>query len=190
MRRWTLNTTPPVSPRATWAGLGYEPNRAAGDATIDTHAIAAALLHPLGGGDKMVEQGLGMQGASDAATGSKGLYGLYAEAYRKAAEARGVLPRQMQSVTWEAVRGLFSPEEKRNAAIVAKVRAIWEGYHRGEYNQHEAQRRILSSGITEHDWKRLNPQHHADTQSADDASHVHGARLAGRRSIGMGGRSY
>jgi hypothetical protein len=111
----------------------------------------------------MVEQGLGMQGASDAATGSKGLYGLYAEAYRQAAKERGVLPRQMQSVTWEAVRGLFNPEEKRDAKVIANVKTIWEGYKNGKYDQHEAQRLILAKNITEPDWKRLNPESHAKT---------------------------
>ncbi len=41
-------------------------------------------------------------------TGAQGVYGLYADAYRKVAEELGILPRELQSITWEAVRGLFT----------------------------------------------------------------------------------
>lgn len=74
--------------------------------TIDTHAVAAALLRPLAGKDIEVSDNLGGRPRHDP-SGQYGTYVLYAEAYRRAAKERGVLPREMQSITWEAVRRLF-----------------------------------------------------------------------------------
>jgi hypothetical protein len=114
------------------------PHALHGDVTIDTHAIAAALLRPLGGGSMPVGHGLGtstgkgVPGAANSATvGNRGMYGLYAEAYRRAAKDLGILPRELQSVTWEGVRGLFSPEQKRNPGFVQHVENIWR--NRGEF---------------------------------------------------------
>lgn len=109
-----------------------------GDVTIDTHAIAAALLQPLGSSALEVGHGLGTStkaGAVGAANndtlGNKGLYGLYAEAYRRAAEDLKVLPRELQSVTWEGIRGLFSPEQRRDSKFVQHIASIWK--NRGEW---------------------------------------------------------
>jgi|SRR5215472_10240191 len=104
------------------------------DVTIDTHAIAAALLRPLGAKALEVGHGLGttvgkgrVGAANNATIGNKGLYGLYAEAYRRAAKDLGISPRELQSITWEGVRGLFSPEDKRNEAFVKHNESIWRG---------------------------------------------------------------
>lgn len=107
------------------------PDSQLGDTTIDTHAAAAANLFPLTGDDDMTAQALGQKGSSNAVTGSRGLYGLYTEAYRRAAEARGILPRQMQSITWEAVRKLFPAEWKAESWYRDGLRSAWENYHNG-----------------------------------------------------------
>lgn len=95
-----------------------------GDATVDTHQINVANLLPMSGKHRMVGQGLG-QGAGvakPAFTGSKGLYPLHLEALRQAArtiskqEGRRYLPREVQSVVWEAIRSMF-PEHVKD----------WEG---------------------------------------------------------------
>jgi len=108
------------------------------DVTIDTHAIAAALLRPLGGSAMEVGHGLGTSAgkgvpgaANNATVGNRGMYGLYAEAYRRAAKDLGILPRELQSVTWEGVRGLFSPEQKRNTEFVKHIDKIWQ--NRGQF---------------------------------------------------------
>lgn len=87
------------------------------DVTSDTHQINANLFHPLGSGHPLVAQGLATAPAIGL-TGSKGLYGLHADAVRRVArtvsrnEGRPVLPNQAQSVTWEAVRNTFAKQHK------------------------------------------------------------------------------
>ena len=93
-----------------------------GDVTIDTHAIAAALMRPLGGDDRLVAQGLGAIGGKDAKTGAKGNYGFIADDYREVASDRGLLPREAQSITWEGIRKLF---DNKSDAVKQKVNRIW-----------------------------------------------------------------
>lgn len=136
------------------------PNSPNGDVTIDTHAVAAGLYRPLSGNSLEVSHnfknhpGKGLPAASGTAlTGIQGLYPIYAEAYRRAAEQRGILPREMQSITWEAVRGLFPDtfKTKKNNALVDDV---WNGYRRGQYNQAEARSKIdeLAGGVRPPSW--------------------------------------
>jgi hypothetical protein len=97
----------------------FLPQRKA-DVTADTHAINGSLLLPMSGTHRKVEQGLGGGGgtAAPSFTGAQGLYGLHADAYRRAAatisrlEGRRYLPREVQSVSWEALRNLFTPDRK------------------------------------------------------------------------------
>ena len=131
----------------------FDPKSEMGFATIDTHAVAAALLRPLAGADLEVTQNFGGAGsASSSITGLSGTYPIYLEAYRRAAEARGLLPREMQSITWEAVRGLF--EGPRKNAMKAPANEIWERYKEGEIDQAQAQAEIvkLAGHITPPTW--------------------------------------
>lgn len=140
------------------------PDAPFGDTTIDTHAIAAAHMRPLSGSDYPVEVGLGLKGSSSAATGSKGAYGIYHEAYQRAADRLGLLPRQMQSIAWEAVRGLFSPENKDNAAFRDRNYDIWQGFRNGAYDADTARRMVLdhAQGINAPSW--FTPPPGAPTQ--------------------------
>ena len=130
------------------------PNSQFDDTTIDTHAINAAHLRPMGGSHPVVSFGLGMGGSSSNATGAKGGYGIYHEAYRQAAERLGLLPRQVQSITWEAVRGLFTPEQKRDKALVADVDAIWQQARDGQISADDARRMVSdrAKGINAPSW--------------------------------------
>lgn len=113
------------------------------DVTIDTHAIAAAHLRPLAGEDFPVAMSLGLKGSSNAATGSKGTYGIVAHAYREAAKELGLLPRQLQSITWEGVRGLFSPEQKRDVAFFNHNYDLWHDFRRGKTPDADAVRQAI-----------------------------------------------
>lgn len=108
--------------------------------TIDTHAVAAALFEALAGTDPEVVQNFGGTGKTSI-TGVGGTYGLIAEAYRDAAKRVGVLPREMQSITWEAVRGLFNEDIK--SSIKEPVKAEWAKYKAGEQTFEQARANII-----------------------------------------------
>lgn len=127
----------------------YDPNSPAGDVTIDTHAVAAGLLRPLSGNSLEVDHNFKNQTVKgrgttkgSAVSGINGNYALYVEAYRRAASERGILPRQMQSITWEAVRGFFPDTFKSNEKNVIDVDAIWSRYKAGEIDLDETRRLV------------------------------------------------
>lgn len=119
--------------------------------TIDTHAIAAALLQALGSSSNLVSWGLG-SGVSDARLGLHGGYPLVYEAYRQAAQQRGLLVREMQSITWEAVRGLFEAAMKKTLA--EPVAKVWARHKAGEITIEQARNEIfaLANGIKDPEW--------------------------------------
>ena len=106
-----------------------------GDVTIDTHAIAAALMRPLGGDDRLVAQGLGAIGGQNKSLGAKGNYGFIADDYRDVADNRGLLPREVQSITWEGIRSLFN---NKSDAVKRKVNTIWSQVDKGNLTQQQA----------------------------------------------------
>lgn len=136
-----------------------------GDVTIDTHAVAAALLRPLSAAHREVNHnfGMGVPGepgpTNSKITGSTGLYGFYAEAYRRAAAAVGIQAREMQSITWEAVRGLFKPHQKRSDSITKGTDQAWHDVSGGKHGPDEARQRILElvGGLDRPSWSRPHP---------------------------------
>lgn len=106
-----------------------------GDVTIDTHAIAAALMRPLAGDNKLTKQGLGLVGGTSKSFGTRGNYGFIADDYREVASNRGLLPREVQSITWEGVRGLFNNKSDSNKRA---VNTIWSKVDSGELTQQQA----------------------------------------------------
>jgi SAM-dependent methyltransferase len=118
----------------------YAPHSPRGEATIDTHAVAAGMMRPLAGSDIEVAHNLGA-GYSSAAHGVKGTYPVQLEALQRAAALRGHLPREMQSITWEGVRGLFTNKSK---PVKEAANAIWNDYRAGKITQEQAQDNILN----------------------------------------------
>ena len=131
-----------------------DPMSADGDVTMDTHAIAAALLLPLSGNSTQVGQNFGTGTSNSGPFGIKGLYYAYAEAYALAAKEAGLLPRQVQSITWEAVRGLYTDTFKRDEVEVAKINNIWKNYEDGKITISEAREQAKESagGIQDPTW--------------------------------------
>jgi len=140
----------------------YAPQDPAGHVTIDTHAVAAGLLRPLSGNSREVLHnfGSGVLGEggpkNSSITGVQGTYGLYAEAYRRAAQERGILPREMQSITWEAVRGLYPDTFKSQAKNVEQIDNIWLQYRKGKLSLEEARNEVFraTGGINAPEWER------------------------------------
>jgi hypothetical protein len=127
------------------------PNSDISHVTIDTHAVAAGLFEALAGTDPEVAQNFGATGSSDV-IGVGGTYGLIADAYREAAQKAGIRAREMQSITWEAVRGLFTEEMK--SSIKPKIRAEWAKYKNGEQSFDETRQNVIeiAGGFTDPDW--------------------------------------
>lgn len=113
--------------------------------TSDTHNVAASLLQPLSGSSAEVLDNLGAA-SSSALTGTSGTYGVYADAVRNAAQERGMIPRQMQSITWEGVRGLYSPVMKRNAGSKDMVSRELQQFRSGKINMNQLRENLLSIG--------------------------------------------
>jgi hypothetical protein len=135
------------------------PGSADGHVTIDTHAVAAALVKALSGSSMEVSHNFGStaKGAPGAGgnveTGASGTYGLFADAYRDAAAKRELLPREMQSITWEAVRALFPASIKDQLA--PKVDAIWNRFKKGELTREQARDEVreLAGGVRKMAWE-------------------------------------
>lgn len=135
------------------------PNSGDGHVTIDTHAVAAAFIKALSGSSLEVSHNFGttpkgQPGAGqNVESGASGTYGLFADAYRDAAARRGILPREMQSITWEAVRALFPASIKDQLA--PKVDKIWDRFKRGEITRDAAREEVsaLAGGIRQMAWE-------------------------------------
>ena len=164
------------------------PNSLAGDVTIDTHAVAAAMLRPYSGASKEVGHVLATEPgvASSAITGVAGNYGLYAEAYRRLARELGILPRELQSITWEAVRGLFPAPWKRPKNIAA-VEAVWQKYLKGDMSAAAVRKEIndLAGGINAPGWYRSDLGLHAAAPDPAHAGELSPAGLSGGSPGGM-----
>ena len=126
------------------------PDAPNGDVTVDTHAVGVALLRPLSGKAAAVMQALatspqgakppGWQAARQSIlTGLKGTYPIYADAYREVANELGILPQQLQAVTWQNKRILFSIGDKKKADVERE----WDSYHDGKQTMEQTQQNVL-----------------------------------------------
>ena len=124
------------------------PNSPYGDSTIDTHAIAAAWIMPYGSSAKAVKDNFGAASSSQV-FGISGTYWIYLSAYRLAAKDLGLQPRQLQSITWEAIR-LIYPSEGRNKMAVDANKKIWNN----SLNETEARSRLIPGRVPSPVWAR------------------------------------
>jgi hypothetical protein len=169
-----------------------------GDVTMDTHAVAAGLLRPLSGSSLEVAHNLDTSppkgnpgaGGSDV-TGIRGTYPVFAEAYRRAAAERNLLPRQMQSITWEAVRSLF-PDTFKRGKNAGKVDEVWDQYRAGKINRDQAVNQTFqiagaSNGLRPPSWYRegSSGQPYASAQGSSEQGDVPVTGAYGESSGGM-----
>jgi hypothetical protein len=149
--------------------------------TSDTHAVAVATLRPLSSDSPEVRNAFGgnEKGQRGPVTntfiGSNGTYGIYHEAYRRAAAELGVLPREVQSVTWEAVRGLFPDSRKDQLAPV--VTRLWDLYRDGKRTLAQVREEILevTNGIEDPSWKQPHAGVDEEAEAALDNLGLSGA---------------
>jgi hypothetical protein len=132
-----------------------DPDSPFGDVTIDTHAISASQFMPLSGGEAPVAHNLSSSvktpGTSQAATsaplGVKGTYGYHADTYRDVAGEVGELPRAYQSVVWEQIRSLFTPQFKsrfsKDPALRRRITSLWEGVGTKKMSVEEARKKTI-----------------------------------------------
>lgn len=97
--------------------------------TNDTHAMAVAYMLPLSSASSEVRFG-------------PGEYAFFADAYRSVAEEVGMLPREVQSITWEGIRGLYT-EAFKTGKNSKKPYEIMKRYNAGEITIDQARNEIL-----------------------------------------------
>lgn len=120
--------------------------------TVDTHAVGADTLSVVSSVSQSVKENFGS--IKNAASGQNGTYPFHFEAYRRAAERCGVSPREMQSITWEAIRVLFESDDKNE--LRQPVEEIWAAHDRGEITADEARDKIfdVAGGFSEFAWEK------------------------------------
>ena len=160
-----------------------DPHAAEGDVTIDTHAIAAALLRPLSGSHKEVIDNFSGAG-NNATIGAYGSYGIFAEAYRRAAAEAGVEPREMQSIAWEAVRGLFPAAWKAQQKNQDSINAIWNDVKTGKITADTARRKVYETAgnIRPAQWEEDRPSFGISegTRTGSNPGELSGVNVPGR----------
>jgi hypothetical protein len=150
------------------------PGSRAGHVTIDTHAVAAAFFKALSGASEEVSNNFGTAvsknlvsegrerfgpGGSNI-TGASGTYGFIADAYRDAAarvaerDNIDLLPREMQSITWEAIRAIFPAAWKRENA--SRVEDIYNRAKSGEITLDAARDEVKALASTKSGGKLIN----------------------------------
>ena len=130
------------------------PDAQFGDVTMDTHAVGAAELLIVSGNSVEVEHNLGSSASN--VNGIAGMYYAFAEAYKLAAVERGILPREMQSITWEAIRLLYKDTFK-NAKNREANEAIWNKFNNNEITIDETRKQLLElgGGIDQPGWYKF-----------------------------------
>lgn len=128
----------------------YDPSNVRA-ATIDTHAVGADTLTIQSSNSQPVQDNFGAIG--NKTSGQNGTYPLHFEAYRRASERVGLSPREMQPITWEAVRVLFEPNRKR--VLRSVVDDIWKEFDAGKISADEARQKIFDAagGLSKLSWQ-------------------------------------
>ena len=134
-----------------------DPNSDSGAVTVDTHAVSAGVMKPLSGSSFEVNHNFGSYSSSSVVDGYNGTYALFEEAYRRAAKERGVLPREMQSVVWDAARTLFTPIYKQEEIKKTPyAETVWDNYSLGKKGLKESRELIYAhaKGLKKPEWYR------------------------------------
>jgi hypothetical protein len=151
-----------------------EPNHELPFFTSDTHQVAADLLLPVAGNDIEVAHNFGAGGSSsNSVTGLQGTYFLHVEAGARAADLVGIMPRQMQSATWEVIRAIFSDTFKSNKANKELVRGLWAKYISGETSYEQTFTSIVraAGGYQEPSWAKHGSDYGVATEEREGSTY-------------------
>ena len=131
------------------------PDAQFGDVTMYTHAVGAAELLIVSGNSVEVAHNLGASASN--VFGIAGMYYAFSEAYKLAAAERNILPREMQSITWEAIRLLYKDTFKRDARNRKTNEEIWNKFNNNEITIDETRKQLLElgGGIDRPGWYKL-----------------------------------
>lgn len=125
-----------------------------GPGTVDTHQVAVSHLMPYGAKASEVKYTMG--GAGNATLGLSGLNPIYQEMLTDAVKGNpnNYLPRAGQSVSWDGVKSLFSPEQKRDAKFVDRMKGLWREYQQGRMSLRGVQDAVITEagGIKPPEW--------------------------------------
>jgi hypothetical protein len=147
------------------------PNSEMGHATIDTHHVNADMLKPMSSkNDVEVKDNFGGS-PSHKGTGQKGTYSLHHEALKQAAAARDILPREMQSITWEGIKTLMG-DEKKTPELRKAVTEIWQQHQAGELTLNEARDKIVKAagGFDKPGWAKEREANAQSNTSSNEGS--------------------
>ncbi len=133
------------------------------DVTIDTHAVSAAQMRPYSQKGIPVGHAFGggaipgVVGGSSKSGMASGTYGLYADAYRQAAENMGLLPQSLQSPTWELIRETFPTSGAQKDMLRAKMDPIVASLRRGDMTREGSRDALMDiatkgQGLVLPDW--------------------------------------
>ncbi|AEV29440.1 hypothetical protein SpiGrapes_1633 [Sphaerochaeta pleomorpha str. Grapes] len=86
--------------------------------------------------------------SGDGSNGLNGTYPIYAQAYMELAKELVILPRELQSITWEAVRELFTKDYK-NEVTLESARSVRQNCIENGGDFDEARREIADNANKE-----------------------------------------
>ena len=127
--------------------------------TVDTHNVAGGHMRPLGGSAPEVAAVMGGVPAS-ARLGIRGGHPMYRDAVTEAAVGRGLRPNQGQSISWEGIKGLFTPAQKSDKKFKAQLNQIFDDYRRGTLTQEQVYDRVedLAGGFKPPEWAKYDAE--------------------------------
>jgi len=168
-----------------------------GDVTMDTHAVAAALLKAVSGNSEEVSHNFGTNKTgssirikSSAPNGIKGIYYAFQEGYKLAGKENNLLPRQVQSITWENIRSIFTKTFKNKAKNVNEINKIWLDYTANKIDIDEARKRIVkySGGFKLPTWARSGAVQERSGKDTGNESDRGGSLRDGQSTVGTSDR--
>jgi len=135
------------------------------DVTIDTHAVSAGLLQPYSQKGIPVGHAFGggaipgvVKGSSKSGEAS-GTYGLFADAYRQAAQNQNVIPQALQSPTWELIRETFPKSGAGKDKLRGEMSPIITALRKGQITPQSARDALIDkatggAGLLLPEWYR------------------------------------